>query len=301
MDNILEFMLSQYNGLPVPQSTLHRWLENWICNQEARQKDYSFAAKFPWRELCLPQSYFLQRKLCIDGQFFLTGPRFLGGDIDHPFIDIVASSADVDVSVLQVISKEWAELKPKHIRQLTSGNKSDTSVIDQLVYASPLSHEPKYCDDPLTLSPAVRADFDWCKQAVLEVYKYSWSTISTLAGRLYPIDEADLLNHIIKGNTYLIKAMNNRVGLIVCEKRELSFLNGFFILEEIILPAFRGRSLASRAQRLLQNHLCQLFGENHLIAGTIIPENFPSIRTAEKAGRTCILKYEFLPCCEHSS
>ncbi|WP_241568904.1 GNAT family N-acetyltransferase [Rosenbergiella collisarenosi] len=294
MDNMLKFMLSQYEGLPVSQSTLHRWLKHWIYNQEARQIDNSFSAKFPWKEMSLPQSYFLQRKLCIDGQFFLTGPRFRGGDINHPFVDIVASSAAVNDFVLQTISKEWVELKPKHIRQLTPGKRTDMGVVDQLVYAAPLNHDPKYCDDALTLAPAVRQDFDWCRQAVIEVYKHSWSTTPALVGSLFPIDEADLLDHIIKGNAYLINLMSNRVGLIVCEERELSFLNGIFILEEIILPAFRGSSLASRAQRLLQNHLYQLFGKDCLIAGTIIPENYPSIRTAEKAGRACVLKYEFL-------
>jgi len=297
MDNMLEFMLSQYEALPVSQSTLQRWLKKWIDTQEARQRDNSFSAKFPWKEMSLVQSYFLQRKLCIDGQFFLTGPRFLGGNINHPFVDIVASSAAVNDSVLQTISKEWGELKPKHIRQLTPGKRTDMGVIDQLVYAAPLNHAPKHCDDTLTLTPAEREDFDWCRQAVIEAYKHSWSTTPTLIGSLYPIDEADLLDHIIKGNTYLINHMSNRVGLIVCEERELSFLNGIFILEEIILPAFRGSSLASRAQRLLQNHLYQKFGKNSLMAGTILPENYPSIRTAEKAGRTCVLKYEFLPTC----
>lgn len=294
MDNMLKFMISQYEGLPVSQSTLNRWLKHWIYNQEAKQTDNSFSAKFPWKEMSLPQSYFLQRKLCIDGQFFLTGPRFLGGDINQPFVDIVASSAAVNDSVLQTISKEWIELKPKHIRQLTPGKRPDMGVVDQLVYAAPLNHDPRYCDDALTLASAVRQDFDWCRQAVIEAYKHSWSTTPALVDSLYPIDEADLLDHIIKGNTYLINHMGNRVGLIVCEARALSFLNGIFILEEIILPAFRGSSFASRAQRLLQNHLYQLFGKDCLIAGTIIPENYPSIRTAEKAGRACVLKYEFL-------
>ncbi|WKX25677.1 GNAT family N-acetyltransferase [Tatumella ptyseos] len=103
------------------------------------------------------------------------------------------------------------------------------------------------------------------------------------------------MDHIIKDNTYIINHMGNQVGLIVCEKRELVFFEGFFILEEVILPSFRGSSLASRAQHLLQNQLYQLFGKDCLIAGTILPENLPSIRTAEKVGRICVLKYEFIP------
>ncbi|MBT0722531.1 GNAT family N-acetyltransferase [Rosenbergiella collisarenosi] len=295
MDKILNFMMSQYEELPVSQHTLHHWLRQWIHSQEHRQTDSTFSARFPWKEMCLPQSYFLQRKVWVNGQCFLTGPRYLAGDINRPFIDIVASSANVDTFVLKAINTEWSELKPQHIRQLIPGRKVANGVIDQLLYAEKLTHNLEDSDDPLTLRLATSADFDWCRQAVLDCYNYSYSTIPTLAGSLYPIDNDDLMNHLIKGNTYIINHMGNQVGLIVCEKRELAFLEGLFILEEVILPSFRGSSLASRAQRLLQNHLYQLFGKDCLIAGTILPENLPSIRTAEKVGRICVLKYEFLP------
>ncbi|MCP5896043.1 hypothetical protein NL320_11025, partial [Klebsiella pneumoniae] len=37
--------------------------------------------------------------------------------------------------------------------------------------------------------------------------------------------------------------------------------------------------------------------ELSLYMGTIIPQNIPSMKTAERAGRTCILSYQFLPIC----
>jgi len=89
-------MLSQYAELPLSQKTLHCWLEKWIYEQEERCTDSAFSARFPWQETGLPQSYFLQRKLCIDGRYFLTGPRYKGGDINSPFIDVVASNAGMD-------------------------------------------------------------------------------------------------------------------------------------------------------------------------------------------------------------
>ena len=94
---------------------------------------------------------------------------------------------------------------------------------------------------------------------------------------------------------YIVHEQGERVGLIICDQGEVAFLKGCRISEEVILPAYRGRSLASRAQRLLRKHLYQLTREACLVTGTILPENFPSIRTAEKAGRTCVLRYEFSP------
>lgn len=295
MDMMLSFMLSQYAELPFSQKTLQSRLEKWIYKQEERCADSAFSARFPWKETGLPQSYFLQRKLCIDGRYFLTGPRYKGGDINRPFIDVVASNAGIDDSVLKAISLEWTELKPQHIRQLTPGNTTLQGVTDQLIYASCLTNEPKYYDDALSLKPAEITDFEWCQQALLEAYQHSWSTIPALSGSLCPVDNEDLGNHILKGHAYIVHEQSDRVGLIICEPGEVAFLKGCRILEEVILPAFRGRSLASRAQRLLRNHLYHSSRETCLITGTILPENFPSIRTAEKAGRTCVLKYEFLP------
>ncbi|MCW0346632.1 hypothetical protein NB703_004725 [Pantoea ananatis] len=295
MDKMLKFMLSHYAELPLPQKTLHSWLQKWISEQTERCADNAFAAGFPWKETGLPQSYFLQRKLCIDGQYFLTGPRYRGGDINRPFVDIVAWSADINDSVLKSISREWADLKPQHIRQLAPGNNPVQGMTDQLVYASCLFSQPKYHDDGLTLKPASSADFDWCRNALLEAYQHSWSTIPALSGSLCSVDNEELGNHISKGHTYIVQEKGVRVGLIICEKEKVAFLKGYQISEEVILPAFRGRSLASRAQCLLRNHLSHFSREDCLIAGTIIPQNFPSIKTAEKAGRTCVLRYEFLP------
>ncbi|MGG7806097.1 GNAT family protein [Klebsiella aerogenes] len=105
--------------------------------------------------------------------------------------------------------------------------------------------------------------------------------------------------HLIRihseGVAHIVYEEGVRVGLIICEKGGVAFLSGHRISEEIILPAFRGRSLASRAQRLLCNHLQRSSREPCLMTGTIIPENLPSIKTAEKAGRTCILRFEYLP------
>lgn len=292
---MLRFMLSQYAELPMPEETLHHWLEKWISEQEKRCFDKAFAARFPWNETGLPQEYFLQRKLCINGRHFLTGPRYKGGDINCPFIDIVASDSGIDNSALKFVSQEWAQLKPQHIRIFTPGHNNVQGITDQLIYASCLTHVSEYQDDILNIRPAVYADFEWCREALVEAYQHSLFTTPALAGSLCSVDDEELNNHISKGHAYIIHEHGIRVGLIICEKGEVVFLRGYRISEEIILPAFRGRSLASRAQRQLRNHLYHSSQDASLIAGTIIPGNFPSIKAAEKAGRSCFLRYQFLP------
>jgi hypothetical protein len=165
----------------------------------------------------------------------------------------------------------------------------------QLIYASSLPDGPQYYDDAITLKTAAIADFEWRLQALAEAYQHTLSTIPALTVHLCSINHEDLLSHILQGNAYIVQEQGVRAGLIVCEKENVAFLKGYRITEEIVLPTFRGRSLASRAQRLLRNHLYHFSGEACLITGTILPGNCPSIRTAEKAGRTCVLRYEFLP------
>lgn len=114
--------------------------------------------------------------------------------------------------------------------RLTEANSFSTLAIS-FTAESKLTHKLENSDDSLTLRLATSADFDWCKQAVLECYNYSYSVIPLLISSLYPIDNEDLMDHIIKDNTYIINHMGNQVGLIVCEKRELVFFEGFFILE----------------------------------------------------------------------
>jgi len=186
-------------------------------------------------------------------------------------------------------------IKAQHIRQLTPGHTVRQGITDQLIYASRLINEPKYYDDAVTLKPATSTDFEWCQQALLEACQHSWSTIPALSGSLRSVDNEDLSNHILKGHAYIIHEQGDRAGLVICEPGEIAFLKGCRISEEVILPAFHGRSLASRAQRLLRNNLYHFSREDCLITGTILPENFPSIKTAEKSGRKCVLRYEFLP------
>ena len=158
MDTMLTFMLSQYAELPVPQETLFCWLDKWLFEKEKRCVDKTFSAQFPWKETGLPQDDFLQRKLHINGRQFLTGPRYRGGDINSPFIDVVASDSNIDCSVLKFISQEWAQLKPQYIRILTPGHDKVQGITDQLIYASCLSGAPEY-DATVTLRAAEYADF----------------------------------------------------------------------------------------------------------------------------------------------
>jgi hypothetical protein len=101
-----------------------------------RQK---FLGAISWRETGLCQEYFLQRKLKIDGKQFLTGPRYQGGNINKPFIDIVGMDSDLNHTALELISKEWSQLRAQYVRILVPGQSFPQGIPDQYIYATSFS------------------------------------------------------------------------------------------------------------------------------------------------------------------
>lgn len=103
-----------------------------------RQK---FLGAISWRETGLCQEYFLQRKLKIDGKQFLTGPRYQGGNINKPFIDIVGMDSDLNHTALELISKEWSQLRAQYVRILVPASPSRrvflTSIYMPLLFLNP--------------------------------------------------------------------------------------------------------------------------------------------------------------------
>lgn len=129
-----------------------------------RQK---FLGAISWRETGLCQEYFLQRKLKIDGKQFLTGPRYQGGNINKPFIDIVGMDSDLNHTALELISKEWSQLRAQYVRILVPGQSFPQGIPDQYIYATSFSEPPEFNDKSLTLQVATYEDFDWCCQALV--------------------------------------------------------------------------------------------------------------------------------------
>lgn len=292
---MLAYMLSLYENLPLSRQDKAQALNKWISLQESRCTDDTFSARFPWRETGLPQHYFLQRKVGTAGRILLTGPRYQGGDINRPFVDVVASNADIDHGAFMDIIEAWKALKPLYVRVLVPPEYAQRGRTDQLVYACALPHhQVEKTDDILKLEPALRADFTWCRGTLLESYHFAWHSLPELRGRLMFTSEEELSQCLMDGSVYLVLNNGVRVGLIICEEENVAFLPGFRITEEAIRPAWRGRGLASKAQKLLCRALDQTTDKRYLLMGTILPENQPSIKTAEKAGRSCLLRYQFL-------
>ena len=99
-----------------------------------RQKFLGAISRRNW----IMSGIFLQRKLKIDGKQFLTGP-LSGRNINKPFIDIVGMDSDLNHTALELISKEWSQLRAQYVRILVPGQSFPQSIPDQYIYATSFS------------------------------------------------------------------------------------------------------------------------------------------------------------------
>jgi GNAT superfamily N-acetyltransferase len=145
-------------------------------------------------------------------------------------------------------------------------------------------------DGPAQLDP-VRAPAD-AAAMVAGVYAAVIAGDPAFAGELYAASESDLAQCQDEGTLHWIVADGARAGVIASQPGDVEMLPGHVIVEEAVLPAFRGRGLAAAAQRRLAGILAGQAADA-VITGTIFAGNMASRRTAERAGRPALLNYWF--------
>ncbi|SFO51064.1 Acetyltransferase (GNAT) family protein [Candidatus Pantoea varia] len=290
---MLDYMVSLYRTVPVSSDCLSDWIASWLAQQQTRCHDHHFSADFPWRETGLPQHTFLQRELTVNGQRYLTGPRYLGGDLSQPFIEIVARDGPIDYAVADAIMQAWQPLKPLQLRILLPASHPDIGSTDQLIFLSDPAALAVPHDEGISLVKAGRKDYSACIQAINHAYRASWHMLPHLRDQLMASSRQELREDIAGGHVLLIVWQGMVAGLMICVRRRLTFIEGFQIMDEVIMPAYQGRGLAARAQQRLLQQLHHHYGEKALLTGTILPGNTPSLRSAQNAGRRCVLKYQF--------
>jgi len=168
--------------------------------------------------------------------------------------------------------------------------------IDQYIYAGISSERKSFWDcagERVSLQQADVSMTGWCTQAIYDAYDDAYFKLPYLKQRVLPADEEEIHQAIKAAKLFIIYSGTSRVGIIICDQGQRGFISGYWITEEIVLPEFKGKRLASGAQRLLYSVLPKHYSYNALW-GTIVSGNTPSIRSAELAGRKCVMEYVFL-------
>lgn len=281
-------------------------LERWLNLELSRCDDLSFGKRFQ-KGCPIPgaePAHYLNRIIELGGLgHVLAGIRFMGGAIERPFVDLIATerpfSDEIDApDVLRALREHFARFHPQIIRVLwpyphpPTWSEGISTSIDQVLsigVARKTSPTPETFGDLATLAQASEAS-----RALDAMYEAHFQGDPDSRRWLAPADLTELQRCIELGYVLLIPGEQREIaGLLAAEETCSLGIPGFWMIEEIIHPSERQKGLASRGQRALTDWIAT----DHpgaLVCGTIDARNQASRRTAARAGRHEVMAYLWL-------
>lgn len=281
-------------------------LKRWLELELGRCHDSNFGVRF--QKGCpvqgaLPEHY-LNQIIDIDGLGrVLAGIRFMGGALDRPFVDLIATehpfSSDIDTPhVLHTLREHFARFHPRTVRVLwpnphpPSWSRGVSANLDQVLSIGVARRSDPRAEPFGNLATMAEAS---SAAAALEVmYEAHFQQFPDSRRWLSPADIDELQRCVELGYLLTIPGEQQDIsGVLAAEESSSLGVPGFWMIEEIIHPTYRKRGLAARGQRAL----IEWIATDHpgaLVCGTIDSRNTASRRTAAKAGRHEVMAYLWL-------
>lgn len=273
-------------------------LKRWLHEQVLRTDDPDFARLFS-DHIALPgvaQADYNHRLITTGAGKFLGGIRFYRQDITRPFVEIVAHDF-VDIGVLcEAVAREWKSFSPRSLRLLTAPAHRPVAHawLDMSIHVGRCDRMPQP-DGRVSLAP-----FESAEDAIVMVtnrYQDVMRANPDLGRNISPAAAEDLAEWHDSGGLCAVLAdmsgVSERVGVFAVRRGAVEWITGDEVAEEVIRTAFIGRGFAAQAQMVWA--ATQRSKPDCLLIGTIDRLNVASRRTAEKAGRSAVLEYVFVP------
>ena len=237
------------------------------------------------------------RVLEVSGLELLTGIRFLGLDLQKPFVDIMYSSeaalSPEQLSAVKAAVREaFRVFRPKRLRfyapaHLPRPVKSGPEHGDKRLLAAPLGvmlaqPEPVTLER-VTLKRATSLAFYGDYAAIYEALQAEHPELREVV-RLEPKEA--MQTYLDEGYVFVIFVNDHPAGVTAVDDDVQTGLSGLCVMEIVLAGASRGQGLGALVQRRLAAELVQSgVSEDTLLFGTIGEVNVPARRTAERAGR----------------
>ena len=294
---------------PIVQSTrgFSNALEKWLRQELTRCHDMAFGERFMRGcpvDGATPQDY-LNRILETDevGRA-LTGIRFMGGDLERPFVDLIATEQTLrdgfDVAPLVAsLLHTYRHFQPRAVRVLwphPSPPSWTVSASIQVHIDQVLSIGIVRRADALESSArlATLAQSTQVAAAVDAIYRAHFEQDPGSTRWLSPADLTEIQRCIELGHVLILPGEQDEIlGILAVEEANMLGIPGFWVIEEVVHPEARGAGLASRGQRTLSSLLANDKPEA-LLCGTIDARNLASRRTAAHARRHETMAYSWL-------
>ena len=235
------------------------------------------------------------RVIEVGGLALLTGIRFLGLDMQKPFVDVMYSSEAVLSpeqlsAVKEPIREAFAVFQPKRIRfyvpsHLTNPVKNLAG--DKRLLAAPLGvmlaqPEPETLRR-VRLERATSLAFYGDYAAIYKELRDEHPELREVVS-LEPRE--DMQGYLENAHLFEIFVDGRWAGVIAAEDDVQHGLSGLCMMEIVLAEAFRAQGFGSAVQRHLASELVKSsVHKNVLLFGTIGEANLPARRTAARAGR----------------
>lgn len=229
----------------------------------------------------------------------LIGIRFLGMDINKPFVS-VWSSFDIENDLENIIKnakKEFAIFKPKFIRFWMKPNSILSNKYhqfkEQSFYAESIVN---ICNSKLPLNyETVSLEkindlnfYTWYKELYDEFHKENPDLEFLVTTNNQEAFESCIKENLI----YFIIHNNKKIGLIAANEDTFLGEKSIYIIEIVLQKEFKGKKLATAAQR----KFIELVQKDYkYIWGQISAKNIPSSKNALRVGRKIISTEILLP------
>ena len=289
-------VLTRYfeQGLPPFKGDVkqHDGLRSWLALQFQRIGDESFGRMFrdAWPKQDNSALAYQHRLIeCRAGLAILGGIRFLGDEL--PFVDILAESCVLEdpSEIWPQIASSWASFEPVGMRVMRPGHLTTAHlepVADQYIAAQHLNNievHPQLSDAGHATLTCVTAE-----RAIATIERSYTCLPRHLRNRIFPARLEDLRRCQQDGILASVVVDGEVVGIIAVDRTSERGLVGYRMVEETILPSYRGRGHARQAQQAV----IQILREREtsaLLYGFIDAANKPSLRTAIACGRSIAL------------
>jgi hypothetical protein len=270
----------------------------WFREQIERITDPAFARLFS-DHIDLPgvvPGDYNHRLIEVGGRRLLGGIRFYGGDVERPFVEIVAHSFEDWDQLRDCVATEWASFAPLDFRTPVTAGAAlpEGAHVDMTVFAA------RYRDmapPDGRVALAAFADVEEAFAMVAAKYSDLAKTEAALARNISAADADELRRWHDEGQLMAIRAevegIERTVGLFAAASGSVEWIDGDEVNEEVVLHAFNGNGFAASAQKAWAAR--PGLDPDRLLIGMIDGLNAASRRSAQRAGREAVLDYVFVP------
>ena len=214
--------------------------------------------------------------------------HFRGRSTDFPFVDVSAQSGPLPRPVpIDKLTAPFRLFRPRAVRVWRSGTEAalEGAEDDQVVVGGSLAALRALPRLPeiqrIRLEPDPALD---CYDQYLGMYEPAHTGIVSPGARYAePETRSSLGSCVAAGAFFRVVIDDTFAGVIAARPDSYRGWRGWYMVEEVLRPDFRGRHLAPPMQQALLRRLDP--GKEPFVFGTIAAGNIASLRTAQRVGR----------------